>query len=62
MPATLKEFEAVFPTLVADLKAHCQKYKLPEQALQWFEQVRLSSLLLKSQMTENESCDIEREP
>ncbi|KAF2483688.1 ERG20 farnesyl diphosphate synthase [Neohortaea acidophila] len=38
MPATLKEFEAVFPTLVADLKAHCQKYKLPEQALQWFEQ------------------------
>lgn len=39
MPATLKEFETIFPTLVADLKEHCQKYKLPEQALKWFEQV-----------------------
>jgi farnesyl diphosphate synthase len=40
MPTTLKEFEAVFPTLVKDMKEHCQKYKLPDQALNWFEQVR----------------------
>lgn len=39
MPTTLKEFETVFPKLVEDLKEHCQKYKLPEQALKWFEQV-----------------------
>lgn len=39
MPTTLKEFEAVFPTLVKDMKEHCQKYKLPDQALNWFEQV-----------------------
>ncbi|KAK4544204.1 hypothetical protein LTR36_004414 [Oleoguttula mirabilis] len=37
MPASLKDFESVFPRLVDDLKAHCQKYKLPEQALNWFE-------------------------
>ena len=42
MPTTLKEFETVFPTLVEDLKEHCKKYKLPEQALSWFEQVRIS--------------------
>lgn len=39
MPTTLKEFESVFPTLVKDMKEHCQKYKLPEQALKWFEHV-----------------------
>jgi farnesyl diphosphate synthase len=39
MPTTLKEFESVFPTLVNDMKEHCQKYKLPEQALTWFEKV-----------------------
>lgn len=38
MPTTLKEFETVFPTLVKDLKEHCEKYKLPGQALNWFEQ------------------------
>ncbi|KAK4500980.1 hypothetical protein PRZ48_006786 [Zasmidium cellare] len=38
MPTTLKEFETVFPKLVEDLKEHCQKYKLPEQALKWFEE------------------------
>lgn len=37
MPATLQEFESVFPKLVEDLKQECQKYKLPEQALTWFE-------------------------
>ena len=40
MPTTLKEFETVFPTLVKDLKEHCEKYKLPDQALNWFEKVR----------------------
>ena len=39
MPATLKEFETVFPTLVKDIREHSQKYKLPEQALSWFEKV-----------------------
>ncbi|EMC93941.1 hypothetical protein BAUCODRAFT_158585 [Baudoinia panamericana UAMH 10762] len=38
MPATRQDFEEVFPRLVADLKEHCDKYKLPEQALKWFEQ------------------------
>jgi farnesyl diphosphate synthase len=42
MPTTLKEFETVFPTLVNDMKEHCQQYKLPDQALNWFEQVRHS--------------------
>lgn len=42
MPTTLKDFETVFPTLVNDLKEHCQKYKLPDQALNWFEHVSLS--------------------
>ena len=45
MPTTLKEFEAVFPTLVQDMKEHCQSYKLPEQALTWFEQVDLDQLV-----------------
>jgi hypothetical protein len=39
MPATLKEFETVFPKLVDDLKQHCERYKLPKQSLDWFEQV-----------------------
>lgn len=39
MPTTLKDFEAVFPKLVADLKQHCEQYKLPTQALEWFEEV-----------------------
>jgi len=36
MPATLKQFESVWPQLVKDIEAHCEKYKLPEQALTWF--------------------------
>lgn len=39
MPTTLKEFESVFPQLVEDLSEHCRKYKLPEQALTWYQQV-----------------------
>ena len=40
MPTTLKEFETVFPKLVEDVKEHCKSYKLPDQALKWYEQVR----------------------
>jgi len=39
MPVSRQQFEAVFPRLVDDIKEHCVKYKLPEQALQWFEKV-----------------------
>jgi farnesyl diphosphate synthase len=39
MPATLKQFESVWPQLVKDIEAHCEKYKLPEQALTWFNKV-----------------------
>ncbi|KAF7187010.1 Farnesyl pyrophosphate synthase [Pseudocercospora fuligena] len=38
MPVTRNEFETVFPKLVQDLKEHCNTYKLPDQALKWFEQ------------------------
>lgn len=40
MPTTLKEFESVFPQLVEDLTEHCKAYKLPTQALTWYQQVR----------------------
>lgn len=36
---TLKEFEAVFPKLEADLVEHAQKYKLPKAELEWFQKV-----------------------
>lgn len=39
MPATLKEFETVFPQLVKDVEEHSLKYKLPEQALEWYKKV-----------------------
>ena len=39
MPTTLKQFESVFPKLVSDLKQHAEQYKLPTQALKWFEEV-----------------------
>jgi farnesyl diphosphate synthase len=41
MPISRTEFEAFFPPLVEDLKKHCQAYGLPENALVWFENVRL---------------------
>ncbi len=40
MPATLKKFEEVFPQLVQDLIEHCKQYGLPQNALEWFEQVK----------------------
>ncbi|KAF2245934.1 terpenoid synthase [Trematosphaeria pertusa] len=36
MPTTLKEFESVWPRIVADLESHCKQYKLPQQSLDWF--------------------------
>ncbi|CAN9221231.1 unnamed protein product [Alternaria alternata] len=36
MPTTLKEFESVWPRIVADLQEHCNGYKLPKQSLDWF--------------------------
>lgn len=38
---TLKEFEAVFPKLEADLLEHAQNYKLPKAELEWFKTVSL---------------------
>lgn len=40
MPVTLKEFESVFPQLVEDVLAHSKQYNLPDNALQWFKNVR----------------------
>ncbi|KAK5111317.1 hypothetical protein LTR62_005157 [Meristemomyces frigidus] len=37
MPVSRQEFETVFPKLVEDLKEHAATYKLPEQAMQWFD-------------------------
>lgn len=39
MPTTLKEFESVWPRIVADLQDHCKGYKLPQQSLDWFTKV-----------------------
>ncbi len=40
-PVTLKEFESVFPQLVEDLTQHCKQYGPPEDALKWYQDVRL---------------------
>lgn len=40
MPTTLKDFESVWPRIVADLESHAKSYKLPQQPLDWFVQVR----------------------
>ena len=53
MPTTLKEFETVFPTLVEDMKEHCKKYKLPDQALTWFEKVRHYTIPRSSSSTDH---------
>ena len=34
-----KKFEAVFPSLVEDLKENAKQYNLPENALKWYEDV-----------------------
>lgn len=39
---TLKEFEAVFPKLEADLAEHAQKYNLPKEELEWYKAVSVS--------------------
>lgn len=43
MRTTLKDFESVFPRLVEDLTEHCTQYKLPQQALEWFQKVGMLS-------------------
>lgn len=40
MPTTLKEFEAVFPSLVEELTEHTKQYGPPSDALKWFQDVR----------------------
>lgn len=44
MATTVKraDFEAVFPSLVEDLKEAAKKYNVPDNALQWFEKVSCS--------------------
>ncbi|KZF20197.1 ERG20 farnesyl diphosphate synthase [Xylona heveae TC161] len=37
MPTTLKEFESVFPKLLEVLSEHAQQYKLPTNALEWYQ-------------------------
>lgn len=37
---TLKEFESVFPKLEEALLEDAKAYKLPEQMLSWYKQVR----------------------
>ena len=39
MPTTLKQFEAVFPSLVEDLSQHASTFELPENALKWYLEV-----------------------
>lgn len=34
-----KKFEAVFPSLVEDLKENAKQYNLPANALKWYEDV-----------------------
>jgi len=34
-----KDFEAVFPSLVEDLMQRCKQYKMPKDALDWFQNV-----------------------
>ena len=50
MPTTLKEFESVWPRIVADLQDHCKGYKLPQQSLDWFTKVLLWTMLQDSHM------------
>jgi len=38
--ANLKDFEAVFSSLIRDLTEHTKQYKTPENALKWYQDVR----------------------
>jgi hypothetical protein len=44
---TRKEFEEVFPTLVEDILALSKQYGVPEQALEWYKDVRNNFLLFR---------------
>ena len=37
--ATVKDFEALYPSLVEDVLNHVRQYQLPENGLQWFKEV-----------------------
>lgn len=37
------DFEAVFPKLAEEILGHAKKYNLPDNALAWFEKVRLDA-------------------
>ena len=50
MPTTLKEFESVWPRIVADLQDHCKGYKLPQQSLDWFTKVLPCTMLRDGHM------------
>ena len=45
---TLKEFESVFPKLVEDLLDHAKSYKLPEEFVNWYKAVGVTSCPLQS--------------
>jgi hypothetical protein len=51
MPTTLKEFESVWPRIVADLQDHCKQYKLPQQSLDWFTKVLPHTVLNTTMLT-----------
>lgn len=53
MPTTLKEFESVWPRIVADLQEHAKQYKLPQQSLDWFTKVYLHHVLQRVQLLTN---------
>lgn len=41
--AKLEKFESIFPKLVEDLLDHAKTYNLPDQAVNWFKDVRAHS-------------------
>jgi farnesyl diphosphate synthase len=50
--AALEKFESIFPTLVEDVLAHSKSYNLPQQAMDWFKNVRRPRALhIRTQLT-----------
>jgi farnesyl diphosphate synthase len=42
----VQEFNDVFPVLADELIAHLRSINIPENAIEWFDRVRLSSFYL----------------
>jgi farnesyl diphosphate synthase len=40
------DFEAIFPSLAQDILAHAKRYNLPANALEWFENVSATFLII----------------